>query len=111
MSYKCPICERMFSQRTSYSQHIQKCIKIAKINDDDTIHSSEMDTESNQKNENEVQDILFDSIETKMSTMSLEDEDILELFEEHEIFEEFENPESETYTEFSNDAYKVACRN
>ncbi|RIA89206.1 hypothetical protein C1645_825160 [Glomus cerebriforme] len=76
-----------------------------------------MNTKSNQssdydnnnieiENENEVQDMSFDSIETEMSTMNLEDEDILELFEEHEIFEEFENSKSKTCTEFSNDTYK-----
>ncbi|RIA83202.1 hypothetical protein C1645_834150 [Glomus cerebriforme] len=117
MSYKCFICERTFSQRTSYSQHIQKYIKTAKINNDDAIHSSEMDIESNQssdydnnnikiENKNEIQDISFDSIKTEMSTMSLKDEDILESFKEHEIFEEFEKLESETCTEFPNDAYK-----
>ena len=40
--------------------------------------------------------------------MSLEDnfEDILESFNEPEVFEEFENSESEACSEFPNDAYK-----
>ena len=40
--------------------------------------------------------------------MSLEDnfEDILESFNEPEVFEEFENPESKACLKFSNDAYK-----
>ncbi|RIA94597.1 hypothetical protein C1645_817759 [Glomus cerebriforme] len=50
--------------------------------------------------------LTIDSIETEMLTISLKNKDILEPFEEHEIFEEFENPESETYTEFPNNAYK-----
>ncbi|RIA81602.1 hypothetical protein C1645_836748 [Glomus cerebriforme] len=58
------------------------------------------------ENENKVQDISFDNIETKMSIMSLEDEDILEPFEEYKIFKEFENPEFEICTEFFNDTYK-----
>src|ERR1700721_2313300 len=60
----------------------------------------------------------FDSIEStgsmqsnlisEISIMSLEDnyEDILESTDETEIFEESEDPRSETYTEFPNDAYK-----
>ena len=40
--------------------------------------------------------------------ISLEDnfEDILESSNEPEVFEEFENPKSEAYSEFPNDAYK-----
>ena len=128
MSFKCPICARTFSQRTAYSQHVQKCLKKAEVEDD-----VEMDTKSDQYNddenddENEVQNMSFDSIESsqsnlvsEISTMSLEDsfEDILESSEEAEIFEEFgnpepkifeefENPEPETCSKFLNDAYKV----
>ena len=45
---------------------------------------------------------------SEISAMSLEDnfEDILESFEEPEIFEEFENTEPEACSEFPNDAYK-----
>ncbi|RIA93515.1 hypothetical protein C1645_819265 [Glomus cerebriforme] len=56
------------------------------------------------ENENKVQDMSFNSIEIEMSTMSLKDKDILKPFEEHKIFEEFENPKSETCIEFPNDA-------
>ena len=71
--------------------------------------------------ENEVQNMSFDSIGSmqsiessqsnlisEISAMSLEDdfEDILESSEEPEIFEGFEKPESETCSEFPNEAYK-----
>ena len=29
MSYKCPFCERILSTRSSYSQHVSICLKIA----------------------------------------------------------------------------------
>lgn len=71
------------------------------------------------ENENsEVQNMSFESTQSiessqsnlisEISIMSLEDsnfEDILESFEEPEIFE-FENTESEACSEFPNDAYK-----
>jgi hypothetical protein len=68
--------------------------------------------------EDEVQNMSFESTQSiessqsnlvsEISTMSLEDnfEDILESFNEPEVFEEFENPESEACSEFPNDAYK-----
>jgi len=71
--------------------------------------------------ENKVQNMSFDSMGSmqsiessqsnlisKISAMSLEDdfEDILESFEEPEIFEGFENPESEACSEFPNEVYK-----
>src|SRR6266498_4539329 len=71
--------------------------------------------------ENEVQNMSFDSIGSmqsiessqsnlisEISAISLEDdfEDILESSEEPEIFEEFDKPESETCSEFPNEAYK-----
>ena len=43
MSFKCPICTRTFSQRSSYSQHVQKCIKKADVENEDVV---EMDTKS-----------------------------------------------------------------
>ena len=33
MSYKCPFCERILSTRSSYSQHVSICLKIAKEKD------------------------------------------------------------------------------
>lgn len=45
MSFKCPICERTFSQRTAYSQHVQKCLKKTEVKEDDDV---EMDTEGDQ---------------------------------------------------------------
>ena len=35
---------RTFSQRTAYSQHVQKCLKKTEVKEDDDI---EMDTEGN----------------------------------------------------------------
>src|SRR5208337_1664382 len=29
MTYKCPFCERTFSTRSSYSQHVASCMKTA----------------------------------------------------------------------------------
>ena len=48
------------------------------------------------------------NLTSEISVMSLEDnyEDILELTDEAEIFEESEDPRSEPYAEFPNDAYK-----
>ena len=54
MSFKCPICPRTFSQRSSYSQHVQKCIKKANVEDVDV---AEMDTKSDQYNDDENNDI------------------------------------------------------
>jgi hypothetical protein len=53
MSLKCPVCTRTFSRRTAYSQHLQKCIKKAEVEDNDDV---EMNTEdgqdSNYENDN-----------------------------------------------------------
>jgi hypothetical protein len=50
MSFKCPVllCERTFSQRSAYSQHVQRCIKRTELES-----SSDSDNNS-EKNENEV---------------------------------------------------------
>ncbi|POG66797.1 hypothetical protein GLOIN_2v1879550 [Rhizophagus irregularis DAOM 181602=DAOM 197198] len=117
-----PLCMRIFSQHFAYTQHAQKCLKNVKVDDDDDDsekYNSEMDTRSNQSSEyendkvevdddNDAQNMSFDSIGSAISVMSLEDnfENILDSSEEPEIFEESENPNSKTYTEFSNDAYK-----
>ncbi|GET59880.1 hypothetical protein GLOIN_2v1785873 [Rhizophagus irregularis DAOM 181602=DAOM 197198] len=76
-----------------------------------------MDTRSNQSSEyendkvdddNDAQNMSFDSIGSAISVINLEDnfENILDSSEEPEIFEESENPNSKTCTEFPNDAYK-----
>jgi len=104
MSSRCPICDRTFSRRTSYSQHVQVCLKNAEEfsevdtqSIDNEEHSNvEIDTRNNEEcemddNENDnidVQDMSFDSIEStrselisEMSTMSFADileSDILE---------------------------------
>ncbi|GET56382.1 hypothetical protein GLOIN_2v1783703 [Rhizophagus irregularis DAOM 181602=DAOM 197198] len=79
-----------------------------------------MDTRSNLSSEyendkvkvdddNNVQNMSFDSIGSAISEMSLEDsnfENILDSSEEPEIFEEPKNLNTKTCTEFPNDAYK-----
>ena len=50
MSFKCPFlsCERTFSQRSAYSQHVKRCIKITEL-------ESGSDSDSNnEKDENKV---------------------------------------------------------
>ncbi|GES96980.1 hypothetical protein GLOIN_2v1783703 [Rhizophagus clarus] len=127
MSFKCPLCMRIFSQRFAYTQHAQKCLKNVEVEveeDDDNNnsekYSSEMDTRSNLSSEyendkvevdddNDVQNMSFDSIGSAISEMSLEDsnfENILDSSEEPEIFEEPKNLNTKTCTEFPNDAYK-----
>ena len=60
MSFKCPLCMRIFSQRFAYTQHTQKCLKNVEVevkddddDDDSEKYSSEMDTKSNQSSEYE----------------------------------------------------------
>ncbi|GBC29865.2 hypothetical protein GLOIN_2v1785873 [Rhizophagus irregularis DAOM 181602=DAOM 197198] len=99
-------------------------MKVEVENDDDNNdsekYSSEMDTRSNLSSEyendkvevdddNNVQNMSFDSIGSAISEMSLEDsnfENILDSSEEPEIFEEPKNLNTKTCTEFPNDAYK-----
>ncbi|GES94754.1 hypothetical protein GLOIN_2v1785873 [Rhizophagus clarus] len=127
MSFKCPLCMRIFSQRFAYTQHAQKCLKNVEVeveedddNNDSEKYSSEMDTRSNLSSEyendkvevdddNDVQNMSFDSIGSAISEMSLKDsnfENILDSSEEPEIFEEPKNLNTKTCTEFPNDAYK-----
>ncbi|GET00175.1 hypothetical protein GLOIN_2v1773149 [Rhizophagus clarus] len=127
MSFKCLLCMRIFSQRFAYTQHAQKCLKNVEVeveedddNNDSEKYSSEMDTRSNLSSEyendkvevdddNDVQNMSFDSIGSAISEMSLEDsnfENILDSSEEPEIFEEPKNLNTKTCTEFPNDAYK-----
>jgi hypothetical protein len=130
MSSRCPICDRTFSRRTAYSQHVQVCLRNAdeEFNNggevdtqsiDNEEHSNvEIDTQNNEEcemddNENDNidgQDMSFNSIEStrselisEMSIMSLEN--ILE----SDILES-DTLESDTLelanTEFPNEAYK-----
>ncbi|GES75412.1 hypothetical protein GLOIN_2v1783703 [Rhizophagus clarus] len=127
MSFKCPLCMRIFSQCFAYTQHAQKCLKNVEVeveedddNNDSEKYSSKMDTRSNLSSEyendkvevdddNDVQNMSFDSIGSAISEMNLEDsnfENILDSSEESEIFEEPKNLNTKTCTEFPNDAYK-----
>lgn len=117
MSFQCPICQRTFSRRSGYGYHVQACTKRAEMFDEECseVNENEEHNEVNEDEEhsevNEVNtqsidneerievecevdsnteaqgDISFNSIETEMSTMSLdslesdtsESEDTLEL--------------------------------
>ena len=61
MYFKCPICERTFSNRTSYSQHVQKCLKQAESSsDEESNNNSEMDIQSvDNENDNSGVIIMF----------------------------------------------------
>ena len=130
MSSKCSVCDRTFSRRTSYSQHAQLCLKNADELDNDSevvIEQSNVETDmqineecemdDNENDNNDVQDMSFDSIEstrseliTEMSTMSFADileSDILvsDTLESNTL--ELDTLESEpANTEFPNEAYK-----
>ena len=133
MSSRCPICDRTFSRRTSYSQHVQVCLKNAEEfgevdtqSIDNEEHSNvEIDTRNNEEcemddNENDnidVQDMSFNSIKStrselisEMSTMSFADileSDILESDTLELDTLELDTLESEpANTEFPNEAYK-----
>ncbi|GET03759.1 hypothetical protein GLOIN_2v1783703 [Rhizophagus clarus] len=104
MSFKCPLLE----------------VEEDDDNNDSEKYSSEMDTRSNLSSEyendkvevdddNDVQNMSFNSIGSAISEMSLEDsnfENILDSSEEPEIFEEPKNLNTKTCTEFPNNAYK-----
>ena len=112
MSSKCSVCDRTFSRRTSYSQHAQLCLKNADELDNDgevVIEQSNVETDTrineecemddNENDNNDVQDMSFDSTRSEliseMSTMSFEgilEPDTLEL--------------EPANTEFPNEAYK-----
>ena len=104
MIYKCQFCERTFSRRSAYSQHVQLCIKKAELIaneeyskvDTHNINNAkcsnveiECEMDNNENNNTEIQDMSFGSIESaqselisEMSTLSFEDtleQDILEL--------------------------------
>jgi hypothetical protein len=55
LSYKCPFCECILSTRSSYSQHVSICLKIAEEED---------------------------KIVTNMNDISIEDEEVSNLIEE-----------------------------
>lgn len=58
MNFKCPFCIRTFSQRTAYSQHTQKCLKKAEI-EDDVEMDIEDDKDSNYEDDNIEVNMLF----------------------------------------------------
>ena len=123
MSSRCPICDRTFSRRTAYSQHVQVCLKKAEefgevdmqsIDNEehsnveiDIRNNEECEMDDNESDNIDVQDMSFDSIEStrselisEMSTMSFADileSDVLEL----DVLEL-----ESVNTEFPNEAYK-----
>lgn len=66
MSFKCPLCMRIFSQHFAYTQHAQKCLKNVEVeeedDDDSEKYSSEMDTRSNQSSDKVEVIMLFQII-------------------------------------------------
>jgi hypothetical protein len=135
MSSKCPICDRTFSRRTAYSQHVQVCLKKAdeEFNNGGVVNTQSIDNEehniveiytrNNEKcemddnemddNENDnidnidVQDMSFDSIESTRSELISE----MSTMSFADILEsdilELDTLESEPVnTEFPNEAYK-----
>ena len=126
MNFKCPVprCNRTFSQRTAYTQHVNLCIKKLEIESD-----SDSDSDSSENNENKEEkyesDDICDSFESQMSfetqsnllseisivnyserferlESSDSEADEPDFFEEIEFFDESKNPK----TEFPNEAYK-----
>jgi len=109
MNFKCSNCDRTFSRGSSYSRHVKTCLKVAEsISDEESSDDirSEEDKQSTES-ENEEQNMSFDSIDStqsRMSTMSLE--------EEHEptnaefSMDFFEGESEIVNTEFPNDAYR-----
>ena len=109
MNFKCSNCDRTFSRGSSYSRHVKTCLKVAEsISDEESSDDirSEEDKKSTES-ENEEQNMSFDSIDStqsRMSTMSLE--------EEHEptnaefSMDFFEGESEIVNTEFPNDAYR-----
>jgi len=109
MNFKCSNCDRTFSRGSSYSRHVKTCLKVAEsIFDEESSDDirSEEDKKSTES-ENEEQNMSFDSIDStqsRMSTMSLE--------EEHEptnaefSMDFFEGESEIVNTEFPNDAYR-----
>jgi len=60
MNFKCPICIRTFSQRTAYSQHVQRCIKRVEVEEDDDVEmNTEGDQDNNYENDNNEVIMLF----------------------------------------------------
>ncbi|RIA89760.1 hypothetical protein C1645_824331 [Glomus cerebriforme] len=96
MSYKCPICEKTFSQCIAYNQHVQKCIKTAEINDNDAIYSSEMNTESYENIQAELESTWPNNLSTAIKehhfnavatsqNLSLEEAEVLKFDQEYFI--------------------------
>ena len=46
MTYKCPFCERTFSTRSSYSQHVASCMKTAEEEENIITDMNDMSLES-----------------------------------------------------------------
>ena len=112
MSSKCSVCGQTFSRHTSYNQHAQLCLKNADELDNDgevVIEQSNVETDTrineecemddNENDNNDVQDMSFDSTRSEliseMSTMSFEG-----ILEPDTLESEPAN------TEFPNEAYK-----
>jgi len=128
MSFKCSICERTFSRRSGYGYYIQACVRRAEmldeecseVNEDEEysevneVNTQSIDNEERIEMECEVDsnteaqgDISFNSIETEMSTMSLDSlESNTDILESDTLELESDTLGLEGLEEFPNDAYK-----
>jgi hypothetical protein len=58
MSYKCPFCERILSTRSSYSQHVSICLKIAEEEDKIVTDMNDMSIEGEEVS-NPIEEVLY----------------------------------------------------
>ena len=105
MSYKCPFCERILSTRSSYSQHVSICLKIAEEEDKIVTDMNDMSIEGEEVSnsienlsylsELSEQNILGSESSTNQSMLisesSIISENILEEVKESEVNTEYPN--------------------
>ena len=57
MSFKCPFCPRIFSQRSAYSQHVQVCLRKVEVDEEESnseTHSIDLTQDVNESDDNEL---------------------------------------------------------
>jgi hypothetical protein len=63
MSYKCPFCEHILSTRSSYSQHVSICLKIAEEEDKIVTDMNDMSIEGEEVS-NPIEEVYVNLINT-----------------------------------------------
>ena len=53
MPFKCPFCERILTTRSSYTQHVNFCMKIAEEKEDNMI------TDTSESESNSIKEVLI----------------------------------------------------